>query len=155
MLYLGHADQKLITNVANNCSINNSKTTTSRSFEYKTQIIGSMLIDNDTLGTKVVLPSKYLSIFWRYFNLLFINCKRELALSQSKDCITEISRTHATATNPAVIPPTPTEPATTTTGATFQINSTKLYVPIVTFPINNNITFLENLKERFKKKILE
>ena len=34
--------------------------------------------------------------------------------------------------------------------ATFQINSTKLYAPVVTLSINNNIKFSENLKQGFK-----
>ena len=43
--------------------------------------------------------------------------------------------------------------ATTTTGATFQINNVELYVPIVTLSINDNIKFLENIKQRFKRTI--
>ena len=31
--------------------------------------------------------------------------------------------------------------------------SAKRFVPIVTFSINNNIQFLENIKQRFKRKI--
>ena len=31
------------------------------------------------------------------------------------------------------------------TGVNFMINSTKLYAPLVTLSINDNITFLENL----------
>ena len=34
--------------------------------------------------------------------------------------------------------------------ATFQINSTKLYVPVVTLSINDNIKFVQSLKQRFK-----
>ena len=37
--------------------------------------------------------------------------------------------------------------------ATFQTNSTKLYVPAVTLFTNNNIKFLENLKQGFKRKV--
>ena len=33
------------------------------------------------------------------------------------------------------------------------ITSTKLYVPVVTLPINDNIKFLENIKQGFKKAI--
>ena len=40
-----------------------------------------------------------------------------------------------------------------TTGATFQINNAKLYVPVVTLPINDNIKFLENTKQGFKVTI--
>ena len=40
--------------------------------------------------------------------------------------------------------------ATQTTCATFQINDTKLYIPVVTLLINGNIKFLENVKQGFK-----
>ena len=43
-------------------------------------------------------------------------------------------------------PPALAEPATSITGATFQINSTKFYVPVVVLSINDNIRFLGNLK---------
>ena len=43
--------------------------------------------------------------------------------------------------------------ATETTGATFQTNNAKLYVPVVTLSINNNIKFLENMKQGFKRII--
>ena len=35
----------------------------------------------------------------------------------------------------------------------FQIKSTKLYVTVVTLSINKSITFLENIKQRFKRTI--
>ena len=38
-----------------------------------------------------------------------------------------------------------------TTGATFQINYAKLYLPVVTLSINDNINFLENIKQGFKR----
>ena len=36
-----------------------------------------------------------------------------------------------------------------TTSATFPINNDKLYVPVVTFSIKENIKFLENAKKGF------
>ena len=39
------------------------------------------------------------------------------------------------------------------TGTTFQINSAKIYVPVVTLPINKNINFLENIKQGFKSRV--
>ena len=39
------------------------------------------------------------------------------------------------------------------TGATFQINNTKLHAPVVTLSINDNIKFLENIKQGFKRTI--
>ena len=37
------------------------------------------------------------------------------------------------------------------TGVDFMIASTTCYVPVVTLFINDNIKFLENLKQRFKR----
>ena len=42
---------------------------------------------------------------------------------------------------------------TEATGATFQINNAELFVPVVTFFINDNIKFLENIKQGFKRTI--
>ena len=72
-------------NITDNYRINNSKTTTSRFFEYKTKIMGKTPINNNTLDTKVVVSLKYLSNFWRSFDLSFSNCIIELDLSWSKD----------------------------------------------------------------------
>ena len=41
--------------------------------------------------------------------------------------------------------------ATLATGATFQIINAKLNVTVVTHSINDNIKFLENIKQRFKR----
>ena len=43
--------------------IYNHKTITSKSFEYKTKIIGSTPNNNNILGAEIVVPSKYLSHF--------------------------------------------------------------------------------------------
>ena len=43
--------------------------------------------------------------------------------------------------------------ATLTTGGTFQINNAKLYAPGVALSINDNIKFLEDIKEVFKRII--
>ena len=39
------------------------------------------------------------------------------------------------------------------TSATSQINNAKLYVPVVTLSINDNIKILENIKQGFKRTI--
>ena len=46
--------------------------------------------------------------------------------------------------------PVPAGRARQTTGETFQANNAKLYVSVVTWPINDNIRFLENTKQWFK-----
>ena len=42
---------------------------------------------------------------------------------------------------------------TETTEVSFQINDMNLYVPVVTLSYNDNIKFLENTKQGFKKTI--
>ena len=42
---------------------------------------------------------------------------------------------------------------TETTEVSFQINDMKLYVPVVTLSYNDNIKFLENTKQGFKRTI--
>ena len=72
----------------------------------------------------------------------------------SKDCIiTEIYRTPEVAGNPRANPPVSDREATLTTGATFQINNTKLYVPIVALAISDNIKFLEHLKQGCRRAV--
>ena len=56
-------------------------------------------------------------------------------------------------TNPAANPPIAHAIATSATSVLFQINSTKLYVPVVTLYINHSIKFLGNLKQGFKRTI--
>ena len=72
-----------------------------------------------------------------------INCKVKLDLSWSKECIiSEISITTSVAVNPNVNPPALVVAAIETTTASFQIDNTKLYVSVVSLPLNDNIKFL-------------
>ena len=43
--------------------------------------------------------------------------------------------------------------ATATTSTNFSINNTKLCVPVVTLSIDDNIKFLENIKQGFTQKL--
>ena len=65
-------DDRNENNGANN-KINNNKKITSKSFEYKSKLIGSTPDDNNILDAKVVVPLKFLSNFWRSLDLLLIN----------------------------------------------------------------------------------
>ena len=56
-------------NDVTNYRINNNKTTTSKSLEYKTEIAGRTPVDSSRLDAEVVVPLKYLSNFWRFLNL--------------------------------------------------------------------------------------
>ena len=125
--------------------INNNKTITIKSFEYKTKIIGRTSDDNNTLNTEIVIPLKYFSNFWRFLNLLMINCEIELDFSWSQICIiSEISITLEVRGDNRV-------DATERTGATFQTNNAIHYVPVVPQSINDNIKFIENIKKGYKR----
>ena len=63
-----------------------------------------------------------------------------------------MSITPGTAGNQNARPPIPAMAARQITGATFQLNNANLHVPVVTLSIID-IKFLENLKQKFKRKI--
>ena len=61
-------------NDANDFRINYNKTTTSKSFEYKTKLIGSRPDNGGRLDAEVAVSLKYLSNFWRSLDLPLIKC---------------------------------------------------------------------------------
>ena len=64
----------------NNNRINNYKTITSKSFEYKRKLIGSMPNNNNILDVEAVITLKNLRNFSRSLDLPLINCEVELDL---------------------------------------------------------------------------
>ena len=118
----------------------------SESFKYKTSIAGNTFnigngeagYDTNKVGkneTELAIPLKYLSNFWRSLNIPLINCKVELILTWSKNCV-------STDMTPANHP---------LRELNFKITDTKLYVPDVTLSKGNVIKLLEQLKTGFKK----
>ena len=87
-----------------------------------------------TLNTEVVVSLIYLSDLREYLDLPLINYEIELDMKWTRNCLLM-------------------EEDDSITGASFTITSTKIYVPIVTFSVNNNIKFLENIKQGFKRTI--
>ena len=80
-----------------------------------------------------------------------INCDIELDLRWARNSVIyDISRTFRVVPNAN---PVGYEVATQTTSGTFQINNVKLYVPVVTLSNNDNIKFLEKIKQGFKRTI--
>ena len=61
--------------------MNDNKTIISKSFEYKTKLIGSTPDDSNIIAAEVFVSLKYLSNFWRFLDLPLINCELELDLS--------------------------------------------------------------------------
>ena len=121
-----------------------------KSFEYKTKILGKTAQRPHRSGnerdknredqppipplkTEVVVSLKYLSNFWRFLDLPLISCEIELAMKWTRNCVLIEEDDHVL-------------------GICFIITSTKLYVPVVTLSINDNVIFLENIKQRFKRK---
>ena len=101
----------------------------SKSFEYKTKLLGNSTDDNNILDIEVAVPLKYLSNFWSSLDLPLINCEIELDLSWSKKfIISEILITPAQPGNPNANPPIIDVAAIQTTRPTFEINNAKLYV---------------------------
>ena len=140
-------------NAARN-KINNNKKITGKSFEYKTKLVERTPNNNKILDAEVVVTLKYFSNLSRSLDLPLINCetvKWKIDLSWSKECIiSEISVTPAIAGNPRANIPVKAREARQITGGTFQIYNAKLYVPVVSFSINDNMKFLENIKQGIK-----
>ena len=87
--------------------------------------------------------------------MLLINSEIEIDLKWTKNCvISQIYKTPEDPANPIANPPNPLIQATQTTEATFQINTAKRYVPVVTLSINDEIKFLENIEQGFKNKTI-
>ena len=75
-------------NNADNFRINNKKIITSKSFKYKTKIIGSTPNDNNNiLDAEIVVPLKYLRNFWRSLHWLLVDSEIELHLKWTKNCV--------------------------------------------------------------------
>ena len=82
----------------------------SESFKSKIKITGKTPEEGNTKDVEIVVPSKYLSNFWRTLEVLLINCKVDLILTWPPTCV-----------------------LSSATGETkFKITETKIYVPVVT-----------------------
>ena len=130
----------------NGNNINYNNIITSKSFEYKTKFIGTTPNNYNILDTQVVVSVKFLINLLRSLDLPLINCKTELNLS----IITEASKTYGAVPNTNQVRYHVTSQKAR---ATFQISNTKRYVPVVTLLINDNIKFLQNIKQGFKRTI--
>ena len=123
-------------------SIRNSK-----SFDYKTEIIGSLNAGEDEKeDITIAIPLKYLGNFWRGVDIPLINCVITLILSWYKECVL-IGR--AFRGPPTAAANRINSPAS----AKFEITDCKLYVPIVTLSAENDNKLLEQLKPGFRRSI--
>ena len=99
------------------------------SFNFKVEIAGQTG-GNGTKGVQIMVPLKYLSNFWRALEMPLINCKINLILTWSANCVI----VHTNVANQ---------------GDAFAISKKKLYVPVMTLSTQDNAQFLLQLKIRF------
>ena len=102
---------------------------TSSSFKYKSNLLG-----NEVNNVKIVVPSKYLSNFFRSLEMPLINCKIHLELDWTRNCV--LSSANGDRGD-----------------VSFKITATKLYVPIVTLSTKDNVNLTKQLNEGFKRSV--
>ena len=90
-------------------------------FKSKTKITGKPSANSNTKGVEMTIPLKYSCTFWRILKMPLINCKVNLILTLSVDCVIS----SATAE---------------TKGAT---KDTKLYVPFKALSTQDNVKLLQ------------
>ena len=106
-----------------------------QSFKYKAALVGKTANHNNgksfVKDTKIVVPLKYLSNFWRSLEMPLINCKVYLELNWIEECI--LSNAGDT--------------------AKFAITDAKLHVPIVTLSTKDSENLTKQLSEGFKRSV--
>ena len=105
--------------------------TDSESFKSKINITGKTPNNDNEKDVEIMVQLKYLSNFWRTFEMPLINCEVNLILTWSSTCV-----------------------ITNSTGAgRFAISDTRLYVPVVNLSTQENTKLLQQLKSGFKRVI--
>ena len=107
----------------------NNNLANSKSFKSKIKITGRTPAGGNEKDVEIMVPLKYLSNFWRTLEMILINCELGLMLTWSSTCVI----------------------STSTGGAKFEINDTKLYVPVVTLSTQDNAKLLQQFKSDFKR----
>ena len=123
----------------------------SKSFDYKTKIVGSLAdgeLEQDDF--EIAISLKYLGNFWRSLDIPLINCKITLILSWYENCVL-VGRASRNEPNPPPNPPIATIESSRV--AKFEITDCKLYVPVVTLSAENDNKLLEQLKSGFRRYI--
>ena len=129
---LQHKDIPAVNNNGDIAVFNGDNATDS--FNFKTKITGQTDNNGRIDNVEVMVPSKYLSNFWRTPEMPLINCEINHILTWSADCIiiyTDVANQ---------IP-------------TFAITGANLYVPVVTLSTQDNAKSLTQLKLGFKMAI--
>ena len=135
-LYQFKRDESPINDAENPLNVASDNST---SFKYKASLLGKATDadgnDRSIKNTKIVVPLKYLSNFSRSLEMSLINCKIHLELNWNNNCVMYGTDTYAGGDN------------ANNRETTFQITSTKLYVPIVTLSTKDNINLTKHLQD--------
>ena len=116
-------------------------------------------INDDNRASKdeisLAIPLKHLSNFWRSLKIPLINCKIELILNWSTNCV-KLSNTRrnaiaATELSAANLSNVKAAVNISTINATFPITDTKLYLPVVTLLAENDKKVFRTIKNRIQK----
>ena len=117
----------------------------SKMFDYKTSITGRLEGDNTEKEVEIAVSLKHL----RTLHITLINYEINLILTWSKNCVIT-----SKATRDADIDAIPEVAAVNNpTDATFEINDTKLHVPVVALSTEDDNKLSEPLKVGFKRTI--
>ena len=102
-------------------------------FKYKAALVGKITNHNNgnsfVKNTKLVVPLKYLSNFWRPLEKSLINSKVHLELNWIEDCILSNAGD----------------------SAKFEITDAKLHVPVVTLPTKDSVNLTKQLSKWFQR----
>ena len=123
--------------VANNANVANNDN--APSFKYKANLIGDTEADGTKQRIKVAILLKYLSNFWRSLEIPLINCKVEISLNWIENCVLTTAEVAANADTTGV------------NSATFKITDVKLYLPVVTLSVGDNLKLTKQSDKGFKR----
>ena len=125
--------------IDNNANVTNDNNASL--FKYKASFIGNTGTNKTKKGVKIAVPLKYLNNFWRSSEMPLINCKIELSLKWTENCVLTTAAIGANASVDGA------------DSATFRITDAKLYVPIVTLSAEDNAKLSTLLSDRFKRAV--
>ena len=127
-LYQYKRDEPPEANAIDDLTVDNSN-----SFKYKVSLLRNPVVADNIAkrSTKIVVPLKYISNFFRSLEMPLINCKIKLNLTWKKECVL----------------------STDAGNAVFIINDTKMYVPVVTLSKEDNKDFIEQQNKGFQRSI--
>ena len=87
-LFSYYRDEPNEDEIANGNGVINISIRNSKSFDYKTEITGSLdAVKNEKEDDTIAIPLKYLANFWRSLDITLINCEITLILSWYKECV--------------------------------------------------------------------